>query len=95
MKLVITTPEMLEEIIKSSIVIAIQEFYSKKESAKARKKHYTIKESSTELKVSTLTVRNYIAKGILKAFKIGNRILITNESLENAMKEVKSLRYQR
>ena len=95
MKLVITTPEMLEEIIKSSIDVAIQEFYSKKESAKARKKHYTIKESSTELKVSTLTVRNYIAKGILKAFKIGNRILITNESLENAMKEVKSLRYQR
>ena len=95
MKLVITTPEMLEEIIKSSIDVAIQEFYSKKESAKARKKHYTIKESSTELKVSTLTVRNYIAKGILKAFKIGNRILITNESLENAMKEVKSLRYRR
>ena len=95
MKLVITTPETLEEIIKSSLDTAIQEFYSKKESAKARKKHYTIKETSTELKVSTLTVRNYIAKGFLKAFKIGNRILITNESLEKAMKEVKSLRYQR
>lgn len=95
MKLVITTPEMLEEIIKSSLDSAIQEFYLKKESAKARKKHYTIKETSAELKVSTLTVRNYIDKGILKAFKIGNRILITNESLLKALSEVKSQQYRR
>ncbi|WP_269684803.1 helix-turn-helix domain-containing protein [Flavobacterium lacustre] len=95
MKLVITTPETLEEIIKSSLDTAIQEFYLKKESAKERKKHYTIKETSAELKVSTLTVRNYIEKGYLKAFKIGNRILITNESLEKALNEVKSLQYRR
>ena len=95
MKLVITTPEMLEEIIKSSLDNAIQEFYLKKELAKTKKKHYTIKETSLELKVSTLTVRNYIDKGILKAFKIGNRILITYESLEKAMNEVKSSRYKR
>ncbi|MFV8323908.1 helix-turn-helix domain-containing protein [Flavobacterium sp. LS2R12] len=95
MKLVITTPETLEEIIKSSLDTAIQEFYSKKESAKERKKHYTIKETSIELKVSTLTVRNYIEKGYLKAFKIGNRVLITNESLEKALNEVKSLQYRR
>jgi excisionase family DNA binding protein len=95
MKLVITTPETLEEIIKSSLDTAIQEFYLKKESARERKKHYTIKETSIELKVSTLTVRNYIEKGYLKAFKIGNRILITNESLEKALNEVKSLQYKR
>ncbi|WP_051929443.1 helix-turn-helix domain-containing protein [Flavobacterium sp. 83] len=95
MRLIITTPETLEEIIKSSLDTAIQEFYLKKESAKERKKHYTIKETSIELKVSTLTVRNYIEKGYLKAFKIGNRILITNESLEKALNEVKSLQYRR
>ena len=95
MKLVITTPETLEEIIKSSIDTAIEQFYLKKEAAKERRKHYTIKETSVELKVSTLTVRNYIEKGYLKAFKIGNRILITNESLERALNEVKSLQYRR
>lgn len=95
MKLVITTPEMLEDIIKSSVDTAIQDYFIKKESAKARKKHYTIKETSLELKVSTLTVRNYIDKGILKAFKIGNRVLITNESLEKALSEVKSQQYKR
>lgn len=86
---------MLEDIIKSSVDIAIQDYFIKKESAKARKKHYTIKETSLELKVSTLTVRNYIDKGILKAFKIGNRVLITIESLEKALSEVKSQQYKR
>ena len=95
MKLVITTPEVLEEIIKFSVDNAIKDYYIKKESSVARKKNYTIKESSTELNVSILTVRNYIEKGYLKAFKIGNRILISNESLEKAASEVKSLRYKR
>lgn len=95
MKLVITTPEMLEEIIKSTLDIAMQEFYRKKESAKEKKNHYTIKETALELKVSTLTVRNYIQRGILKANKIGHRILVTNESLEKSLNEVKSQRYKR
>ena len=95
MKLVITTPEMLEEIIKSTLDIAMQEFYRKKESAKEQKNHYTIKETALELKVSTLTVRNYIQRGILKANKIGHRILVTNESLEKSLNEVKSQRYKR
>lgn len=95
MKLVITTPEMLEEIIKSTLNIAMQEFYTKKESAKAKKNHYTIKETALELKVSTLTVRNYIEKGILKANKIGRRVLISSESLEQSLNEVKSQRYKR
>lgn len=95
MKLIILTQEMLEAILKSSFDSSIREYYLKKDSASARKKHYTIKETSTELKVSTLTVRNYIERGILKAFKIGNRVLITNESLEKALSEVKSQQYKR
>lgn len=95
MKLIITTPETLEELIKSSLDTALKDHYIKRESEKAKKKHYTIKEAASELKVSILTVRNYIARGLLKANKIGHRILISNESLENAMTEVKSLRYKR
>lgn len=95
MKLIITTPEMLEEIINSSLNTALKNYYLQKEATKAKKKNYTIKEAASELKVSLLTVRNYIQKGYIKAFKIGNRVLITNESLEKAMTEVKSLRYKR
>lgn len=82
-------------MVKASVDIALQEFYIKQESAKGKKKKYTIKESSLELKVSLLTVRNYIDRGILKASKIGNRVLISAESLENAVIEVKSSKYKR
>jgi excisionase family DNA binding protein len=92
---IITTPKMLEAMIKASMDEVLKEHHIKNESAKARKKQYTIKEAATELNVSALSVRNYITKGYLKATKIGRRILISNESLEKAMKEVKSLKYKR
>ena len=95
MKLIITTPEVLEDLIKSSINTAIKEFYTTKENIVTSKKNYTLKEAATELKVSLLTVRNYISKGYLKAFKIGNRVLISYESIEKALTEVKSLRHKR
>ncbi len=95
MKLVITTPEMLESIIDSSVSKAVKDFYIQKETEMNRKKNYTIKEASIELSVSILTIRNYIEKGILQSKKIGNRVLISNQSIENALQEVKSLRYKR
>lgn len=95
MKLIITTPEMLEEIIKTSLDTVIRDYYLQKEATKTKKKNYTIKEAARELNVSILTVRNYIQKGYIKAYKIGNRVLISYESLQKAMTEVKSLRYKR
>ena len=95
MKLIITTPESLEEIINSSIDNAIDHYFEKKQDLKSKKKNYTIKEVAAELNVTILSVRNYIAKGYLKAFKIGNRVLISYESLEVAKTEIKSQRYRR
>lgn len=95
MKLVITTPEMLEEIIKTTLNNAMQEFYTNKESAKEKRNHYTIKEAADELNVHPLTIRNYIERGILKANKIGRRVLVTSDSLMKSLSEVKSQRYKR
>jgi excisionase family DNA binding protein len=95
MKLIITTPEILESLIDSSVSKAVNDFYFKKEFEMSRNKNYTIKEASLELRVSVLTIRNYIDKGYLKANKIGNRVLINNDCIEKALKEVKNLRYKR
>lgn len=95
MELIITTKENLESIIDSSVSKAVSSVFNKKETEIARKKKYTIKEASTELRVSVLTIRNYIEKGYLKANKIGNRVLINNDCIEKALQEVKSLRYKR
>ncbi len=95
MELIITTKEKLESLIDSSVNKAVKNLYNEKVAQKSKKKYKTIKETSKELRVSILTVRNYINKGILKSQKIGSRVLISTESIENALKEVKSLKYKR
>lgn len=55
----------------------------------------SIKDVSEELGVAELTVHNYIKKGILPALKIGRRVFIKRVDLNDALKEVKSLKYKR
>ena len=95
MDLIITTPERLDEIVNTSIKNALDEYHKKEKVLNSKKKNYTIKEVSVELNVTILSVRNYIEKGYLKAFKIGNRVLIGYESIEKAKIEIKSQRYRR
>ena len=95
MKLVIATQEMLESLIDSSVSRAVKNAYIQKENEKVKKNLKTIKEASIDLSVSILTIRNYIDRGILEGKKIGNRVLIFSDSIENALQEVKSLKYKR
>ncbi|WP_075344545.1 helix-turn-helix domain-containing protein [Tenacibaculum agarivorans] len=60
-----------------------------------KKENVTVKEAAIRLNVSELTIRNYIKKGVIKASKIGRRIVINLESLDDTLKEVKSLKYRR
>jgi excisionase family DNA binding protein len=57
--------------------------------------YITVQEAAKQLKVSDLTVRNYVKRGLIKARKVGNRILIDTKSIETALSEVKSLKYKR
>lgn len=55
----------------------------------------TVQETSKLLGVTELTIHNYIKKGLLPASKIGRRIVIKRTDIDNALKEVKSLKYKR
>ena len=59
------------------------------------KENVTVKEAAERLNVSELTIRNYIKRGTIEASKIGRRIVINLESLNNTLEEVKSLKYRR
>lgn len=48
---------------------------------------YTIPEAAKELKVSPLTIRNYISKGKLKSQRIGRPIYITESDLREFIGE--------
>ena len=95
-KIIITTKEELSEIINQSVGQQLIELRSSiKKLNKPIKINLTVKEVATQLNVSELTVRNYIAKGFIKAEKIGRRVIINAEALEDSLSEVKSLKYKR
>ena len=76
----------IEEIVESKINSLINHNVNQK---------LSIKEVSAELGVTELTIHNYIKRGTLPAIKIGRRVFIKRSELDNALKEVKSLKYKR
>jgi excisionase family DNA binding protein len=95
-QIIVTTHEELFELIDASIAKRInpmQELINRK--LNPQKKNVTVKEAAARLNVTELTIRNYIKKGLIDASKIGRRIVINLENLENTLKEVKSLKYRR
>lgn len=60
-----------------------------------KSENLTVKEVAEILKVSEQTVHNYIKKGVLVAQKVGRILLIKRADLDNALTEVKSLKYKR
>lgn len=94
--IIVTTPEELIDIIDSAVstrINSLEDLIQNKLNPK--KENVTVKEAAKRLNVSELTIRNYIKKGIIEASKIGRRIVINLESLENTLQEVKSLKYRR
>ena len=56
---------------------------------------HSIKELAKHCNASENTIRNWIKEGKLKADRIGRRIFISEEEFQNALSEVKSLKYKR
>ena len=95
-EIIVTTHKELSEMIDLSIAKRInpmQELINRK--LNPQKKNITVKEAAARLNVTELTVRNYIKKGLIQASKVGRRIVINLENLENSLNEVKSLKYKR
>jgi excisionase family DNA binding protein len=95
MKLIVITREELEEIVKTSTASSVHEYFTQKEQSTKKSKHTTVAEAANRIKVSQLTIRNYIKRGLITASKVGNRILIDTASIDQALSEVKSLKYKR
>jgi len=60
-----------------------------------KSENLTVKETAELLKVSEQSVHNYIKRGFISAQKLGRILLIKRTDLDNALTEVKSLKYKR
>lgn len=58
-------------------------------------KYHERRETADLLHVSLPTLNTYTRKGIIKGSKIGNRVLYTDEAIQEALKDATSYRYRR
>ena len=82
----------LESIFKKWIKDVHTELQTKEEGSDKR---YSIKEAAEILGVTSLTIRNHIKRGNIKAQRLGRKYFIQHSELFDALAEVKSLKYKR
>ena len=95
MNLIILKQEELEDLVQTSVAQTLTSFFKEKETAEKKSENLSVKQTAKLLNVSDLTIRNDIKKGIIKAERIGSRIIINRKQLSKSLKEVKSLKYRR
>ena len=76
MQITLIQREELEEIVQTSVAQTLTSFFKEKETAEKKSENLSVKQTAKLLNVSDLTIRNYIKKGIIKAERIGSRIII-------------------
>ncbi len=92
----IPTEERVKTILKELVNPQFAELKELiEEGINPSQRNLTVQETAKRLNVTELTIRNYIKRGIIKAEKIGRRIIINSKDLEKSIKEVKSLKYRR
>ena len=95
-KIIVTTQEELISIVEKSVNNQLSDLTRLiKAKINPPKTNLSVKEVAKKLNVTELTIRNYITRGLIKADRIGRRVLISSIELEKSLSEVKSLRYKR
>jgi excisionase family DNA binding protein len=75
------SPEF-QETLKAVVIQALNEFQPIPDPVPPL---YSRRETCKRLRVSMPTLEKYIREGLIKASKLGNRILISGEAIDNAL----------
>ena len=85
-----------EEIQKNWLREVLKEINPQERTQQSKKETYgTRKEVAKELKISLPTLNDFTKKGIIKAYRIGGRVLYSWEEIYKSLQEIKSQKYRR
>lgn len=85
----------LKEIVNEAVVRANLNLKPEKPQQTSKKEYLSRLEVAKLLKISLVTLNDWTKQGIIKAYRIGNRVLYCPIEVENSVKEVKSIKYRR
>lgn len=80
------TTDQLSEIIRESVRDEMQNLKPPKQ--KSDNKFLTRKETAKRLKVSLVTLTDWVNRGRIKAHKIGGRVLFRESDVEEALSQI-------
>jgi excisionase family DNA binding protein len=80
--------EMFSEIIE-------EKFAHLQPKVQSHNKYITRDELCHILRISKPTSHNLVKNGIIRAYKIGGKLLFRNDEIENSLQEIKSSKYKR
>ena len=58
-------------------------------------KYRSREETATILQITLPTLNRYTALGLIKGLKVGNRVLYSDEAIQEALQDATSLKYRR
>lgn len=95
--ILVTIPlDEFEQIQKKWIREVLKEVSPQDNTQHSKKETYgTRKEVAKELKISLPTLNEFTKKGIIKAYRIGGRVLYSWDEIYKSLQEIKSLKYRR
>lgn len=84
------------DLLKSLVRDAIrEEFQSINTVSNETKKYWTRKEAASLLKISLVTLNYYTKTGVLKGSRIGSRVLYADEDIQQAIKDMPTVKHKR
>lgn len=84
------TTDQLSEIIRESVRDEINNI--KPPQPKSETKYLTRKETARRLKVSLVTLTDWVNRGKIKAYKIGGRVLFSECDVEESLAQIVPLK---
>ena len=92
-EIVLTSQENLRDLISEIVRGELTTFFCKE---KKSENHYlTRKQVAEMLGISLVTLSSWTKEGIIKAVRIGNSVRYKMEDVEQALQDIKSVKYMR
>jgi excisionase family DNA binding protein len=85
----------VDDLISRLAVRVREEIHDYIPSPEPPEKYLTRKETAKLLQISLVTLNEWSKKGIIQSYRIGGRIRYKKTEIDEALKEVKNLKYRR
>ena len=77
-----------EELLEAFSILLDKHLKENKIEVKTENKYLTRKDVAELLSVSCVTIHSWVNKGILKSYRVGNRVYFKSEEVEESLKRI-------